>query len=302
MPYLDVTGGHRIYYEVHGAADGRPAVLLHGGPGGGFRPSALKAFDLTRWRVVAFDQRGCGRSTPRLGLTKNTTWDLVEDVEALRRLVFGEATTCTVFGGSWGSTLALAYWSRHPLSVAALVLRGVCLMEPWEQRWLYTEEGAARITPEEWRRFEKAGRLRRRTTAAATTRRYRSLFRSKTRRAAIDAWYRWEEQLSTLRPRTGKSTPKEREELAVLEAHYFHRNAWLRPGQLLAAARRIPRSVPVEIVQGRYDLVCPAASAVALSRAIPHSHLQIVDDAGHSAGEPGIAAALRAATDSLIKS
>ena len=305
MPYLDVTGGHRIYYEIHGAADGRPAVLLHGGPGGGFRPSALKAFDLTRWRVVAFDQRGCGRSTPRLGLTKNTTWDLVEDVEALRHLVFGEATACTVFGGSWGSTLALAYWSRYPAAVAALVLRGVCLMEPWEQRWLYTEDGAARVAPEEWRKFSKAGRLRRRTTAAATTRRFRSLFRSRThrvRRSAVDAWYRWEAQLSQLRPPTkDKSTPKEREELAVLEAHYFHRNAWLRPGQLLAAARRIPRSVPVYIVQGRYDLVCPAASAVAVARAVPHSHLQIVDDAGHSSGEPGIAAGLRAATDALVR-
>jgi proline iminopeptidase len=300
MPYLDVTGGHQIYYEIHGPLDGRPAILLHGGPGGGFRPSALKAFDLTRWRVVAFDQRGCGRSTPRLGLTKNTTWDLVADIEALRRLVFGETVACTVFGGSWGSTLALAYWSRYPKAVAALVLRGVCLMEPWEQRWLYTEEGAARIAPEEWRRFSKAGRLRRGTTAAATTRRFRSLFRSRTRRA-VDAWYRWEAQLSQLRPpKTDRSTPKEREELAVLEAHYFSHDAWLRPGQLLAAARRIPRSVPVHIVQGRYDLVCPAASAVELHRAVPHSHLQIVDDAGHSSGEPGIAAGLKAAVKELL--
>jgi proline iminopeptidase len=175
-------------------------------------------------------------------------------------------------------------------------------LERWEQEWLYTEEGAARIAPEEWRRFATAGRLRRGTTAAATTRRYRGLFRSKTRRAAIDAWYRWEEQLSTLRPRIGKSTPKEREELAVLEAHYFARNAWLKPGQLLAAARRIPRSVPVEIVQGRYDLVCPAASAVALHKAIPHSRMKIVDDAGHASTEKGIAAGLRAATDGLLKS
>jgi proline iminopeptidase len=303
MPYLDVTGGHRIYYEIHGPADGRPAVLLHGGPGGGFRPSALKAFDLTKWRVVAFDQRGCGRSTPRLGLTKNTTWDLVEDVEALRlHVAQGTPSPWTVFGGSWGSTLALAYWSRYPAVVAALVLRGVCLMEPWEQRWLYTEEGAARVDPTAWRAFARAGRLRRGTTAAATTRRFRSLFRSRTRRQAIDAWYRWEAQLSQLRPpKTDKSTPKEREELAVLEAHYFQNNAWLKPGQLLAAARRIPRSVPVYIVQGRYDLVCPAASAIAVANTVPHSHLQIVDDAGHSAGEPGIAAGLRAATDALAR-
>jgi proline iminopeptidase len=303
MPHLDVTGGHRIYYEIHGPADGRPAVLLHGGPGGGFRRAALKAFDLTKWRVVAFDQRGCGYSTPRLQLNHNTTWDLVADIEALRRLTVGETTPWTVFGGSWGSTLALAYWSRYPASVAALVLRGVCLLEPWEQRWLYTEEGAARIAPEEWRLFAKAGRLRRGTTAAATTRRYRSLFRSRTRRRqAIDAWFRWEERISQLKPsKSYESTPTEREELAVLEAHYFAHNAWLKPGQLLAAARRIPRSVPVYIVQGRYDLVCPAASAIAVARAVPHSHLQIVDTAGHSSGEPGIAKGLRAATDALVR-
>lgn len=307
MPYLDVTGGHRIYYEVHGPADGRPAVLLHGGPGGGFRRGALKAFDLTKWRVVAFDQRGCGRSTPRLGLTHNTTWDLVSDIEALRHLVFkvaqGTPRAWTVFGGSWGSTLALAYWSRHPDAVAALVLRGVCLMSPWEQEWLYTENGAARIAPEAWTDFARGGRLSKRTTASRTIRRYRTLFRSRnraTRRRAVSAWFSWEDRLSRLRPTCDKSTPAEREELAVLEAHYFHHDAWLKPGELLAAASRIPRSVPVTIVQGRYDLVCPAASAVELAGVIPHSRLQIVADAGHASTEPGIAAGLRTATDDLL--
>ena len=305
MPYLDRPGGHRIYYEVHGAADGRPAVVLHGGPGGGFRRGALKAFDLTRWRIIAFDQRGCGYSTPRLRLEHNTTWDLVADIEALRRLTVGPETPWTVFGGSWGSTLALAYWSRHPRAVTGLVLRGVCLLERWEQEWLYGEGGASSVAPEAWADFAKGGRLSKRTTASRTIRRYRSLFRSRhrqTRRRAIDAWYTWEDRLSTLRPDRDTSTPQEREELAVLEAHYFEHDAWLRPGQLLAAARRIPRSVPVEIVQGRYDLVCPAASAVALHKAIPHSHLQIVDDAGHASTEKGIAAGLRVATDALVKS
>lgn len=301
MPFLDVTGGHRLYYEVHGPPTGRPAVLLHGGPGGGFRPSSLSAFDLSKWRVVAFDQRGCGRSTPRLGLAKNTTWDLVEDIEALRCEVWGETPPpWTVFGGSWGTTLALAYWSRHPRAVTALVLRGVCLMEPWEQRWLYEEGGASRIAPGAWQEF--ARQVPGQATARAVTRRYRDLFRNrKTRHRAVSAWYTWEAHLSTLRPKVTKSTFKEREELAVLEAHYFYRNAWIRPGQLLAAARRIPRSVPVYIVQGRYDLVCPAASAFALARAVRHSQLRIVEDAGHSAGEPGIAAGLRAATDSLLR-
>jgi proline iminopeptidase len=302
MPYLEVTGGHRLYYEIHGSPTGRPAVILHGGPGGGFRPSVLQAFDLSKWRVIAFDQRGCGRSTPRLRLEHNTTWDLVNDIEALRHSVFGDSPPpWTVFGGSWGSTLALAYWSRYPHAVAALVLRGVCLMEPWEQRWLYEEGGASRIVPDGWRSF--ARNIRGRKTAQSATRRYRSLFHSRsrlTRRRAINAWYTWEAQLSTLRPKLIKSSFKEREELAVLEAYYFEHNAWIRPGQLIAAARRIPRSVPVFIVQGRYDLVCPAASAISLSQAIPHSHLKIVEDAGHSAGEPGIAAALRAAVKSLL--
>jgi proline iminopeptidase len=303
MPHLDVTGGHRIYYEVHGPADGRPAVLLHGGPGGGFRRGSLKAFDLTKWRVVAFDQRGCGRSTPRLRLTHNTTWDLVADIEALRHHVFKVAGPWTVFGGSWGSTLALAYWSRHPEAVAAMVLRGICLMSAWEQEWLYSENGAARIAPEAWTDFARGGRLSHRTTASRTIRRYRTLFRSRnraTRRRAVSAWYQWEDRLSRLRPVVIKSTPAEREELSVLEAHYFHHDAWLRPGELLAAARRIPPSVPVTIVQGRYDLVCPAASAVELHGAIPHSKLHIVADAGHASTEPGIAAGLKAATDELL--
>jgi proline iminopeptidase len=301
MPYLDVSGGHRIYYEVHGAPTGRPAVLLHGGPGGGFRRAALKAFDLSKWRVVAFDQRGCGRSTPRLRLAHNTTWDLVSDIEALRRLTVGEAVPWTVFGGSWGSALALAYWSRHPHAVAALVLRGIYLAEPREMRWLYTEGGASEIAPEAWADFVSGAGIRR--PVRNLTHRYHALFRSRrhaTRRRAVDAWYTWEERLSTLLPQKTKSTPKEREELAVLEAHYFRKNAWIRPGQLLAAARRIPCSVPVEIVQGRYDLVCPAVSAVALHRAIPHSRLNIVNDAGHASTEPGIETGLRAATDRLL--
>jgi proline iminopeptidase len=299
MPYLDVGDGHRIYYEQHGAADGRPAVVLHGGPGGGLQRSALKFFDLRRWRVTLFDQRGCGRSTPSVSepsaLRTNTTWHLVADIEKLRSAV-GVTGAWTVFGGSWGSTLALAYASKHMSSVAAIVLRGVFLAEPWESEWLYAEGGASRMAPVEWERFSDGGRRR---TLKATMSYYGSRLRSRraaTRKAAARAWNRWETVLSSLNPPKGHGAAPE--SMAILEHHYFKHHCWLKPGQLLAVAERIPRSIPVTIVQGRYDLVCPPASAVALAHRIPHSVLKLTH-AGHSAMEPETARSLRAALSTL---
>lgn len=292
---LSVTDGHRLWYEEHGT--GRPVVVLHGGPGGGLQRSVLRLFNLRRWRVILYDQRGCGRSTPRLGLTANTTADLVADLERLRAAV-GISDAWTVFGGSWGSTLALAYTAAHPAAVAALVLRGLCLMEPWEQSWLYEEGGASRLYPEAWDAFVRgAGQPRKRLTAAY----HRRLASRRTRKAAARSWWRWEETLSTLRPsRRGRTSDKAAEEIAVLENHYFLHNAWIKPGELIAAARRIPASIPVLIVQGRYDLVCPAASAIALAAAVPHAQLTITH-AGHAASEPTTAKALREATDKLLR-
>jgi proline iminopeptidase len=302
MPFLEVSDGHRLYYEIHGAPEGKPAVVLHGGPGGGLQRSVLKTFDLHRWRVVLFDQRGCGRSQPGgvAGLRANTTRHLMRDIEALRHVTLGDRIRpWTVFGGSWGSTLALAYYAAFPHAVAALVLRGICLMSREEQRWLYESGGASQVFPEEWRRFT-AG-----TTGGSDQRNYRRLTRTfhrrlrsrdrATRRRAARQWWGWESALSFLRPRPDDTPAAKAEDLARLETHYFAHDAWLRPGALLAAARRIPASVPIRIVQGRYDMVCPVASAVALHRAIPHSLLTIVPDAGHAASEPGIAAALKAA-------
>jgi proline iminopeptidase len=270
-------------------------VVLHGGPGGsatGQRDFLLGLFDLRRWRVVLMDQRGCGRSRPRLELRENTTWHLVDDVEAVRRAAGLGDRPWTLFGGSWGSALALAYWSRYPASVAGLVLRGVCLMEPWEMDWMYASDGgAARIWPEGWAAFEAgSGVKRQRTTVRQTLGAYQRRLRSTARRAAARAWTAWEHGLSFLEParHPDRTSPRQREELAVLENHYFRHGGWLRPGELLAAARRIPATVPVEIVQGRYDLVCPAASAVALAAAVPHARLTMVSAAGHSAAEEGI--------------
>jgi proline iminopeptidase len=305
MPFLKVSDGHRIYYQVHGAEGGRPAVVLHGGPGGGLTRGVLRNFDLTRWRVVLFDQRGCGRSQPGgvAGLQNNTTPHLVRDIEALRHRVFGESPPpWTVFGGSWGSTLALAYWAAYPSAVAAMILRGICLMSRAEQRWLYEEGGASQVYPEQWRAFTEGGRL--------PTRNYRRLTRSyarrlrsrdrRTQRRAAARWWGWESALSFLRPRRDDTSPAEAADLARLETHYFMHDGFVRSSTLLAAARRIPPSVPVWIVQGRYDMVCPVASAAALHATIPHSRLVIVPDAGHAASEPGIAVALKEAVASLV--
>jgi proline iminopeptidase len=287
MPRLEVGDGHTLYYEVHG--QGKPVVVLHGGPGGGIQHSVLRLFNLRKWRVILFDQRGCGRSTPsastEAGLKANTTWHLVADIERLRSAV-GVSAPWTVFGGSWGSTLALAYAARHPKAVAALILRGIYLGQPWESEWLYAEGGASRLAPTEWARFSGGRRRTMRATMEYYGRRLRSR-RAATRKAAATAWNRWETVLSTLEPSTAGHAPVS---MAILEHHYFSHNCWLKPGELLAAARRL--RVPVTIVQGRYDLVCPPAAATTLYEAIPQSRL-ILTQAGHSGMEPATGRALR---------
>jgi proline iminopeptidase len=290
MPYLPVGDGHTIYYEEHGSPSGKPAVICHGGPGGGLQRTALRNFDLRAWRIILFDQRGCGRSTPFLETRANTTWHLVRDMERLR-----EATGVDrwmVYGGSWGTTLALAYASRHGDHVTGMVLRGVYLGEQWENDWLYREGGASRLFPTEWKRFVAGGGTRKNLTAA-----YSRLLRDRrTRRAAARAWWGWESAISTMKPRADKTKPSAVESLAVLENHYFRHRAWLRPGQLLRAARRM--RFPVRIVQGRYDMVCPPAAAVALAEVLPNVKITLTE-AGHAASEPATAAALKEAVKEL---
>ena len=292
MPFLDVGDGHRMYYEEHGVPLGRPVVVLHGGPGGGLQRSALKCFDLAKWRVILYDQRGCGRSEPFLETRANTTWHLVEDIERLRSHM--GINKWTVFGGSWGSTLALAYVSRYAEAVDGLILRGIYLAELWETRWLYEEGGASRVRPREWSRFVRGARGTRRLLD-----RYRRLLRDRrTRRSAARSWSAWEHSLSFVEKRVDRSSLEIQESLAVLETHYFAHKCWLRPGQLLSAARHI--RVPTVIIQGQLDLVCPAASAVALASAIPRARLELIEGAGHAMTEPAIMRALRAATDSFV--
>jgi proline iminopeptidase len=288
---LPVGDGHVVYYEVHGLGK-KTAIVLHGGPGGGLQRGQLQHFDLTRWRVILFDQRGCGGSTPFLSVSHNTTWDLVSDMEKLR--IHLDIDKWLVFGGSWGSTLALAYASKHEDHVSAMVLRGVCLMEAWEQRWLYEEGGASRIFPEAWPAFVAGAKSGRGTLSQ----RYgRLLSNRKTRKAAAKAWWNWESAISFLEPKPDHSSPKQITSLAVLENHYFRHNAWLKPGFLLAAAAKM--QIPTVIVQGRYDLVCPIASAYALRKAMTKAKCLLIvsKKAGHAGSEPPTAYALRKATD-----
>jgi proline iminopeptidase len=291
---LSVGDGHTLYWEEHGS--GIPIVVCHGGPGGSLNRATLKLLDLRRWRVILFDQRGCGLSTPRDSTKANTTWELVADMERLREACGLEKWA--IWGGSWGTTLALAYASRHGDRVLGMVLRGVCLMEPWEQEWLYGPAGAARLNPEAWSAFcaPVGGRC---TNYKKTMHSYAArLRRRSTRKRAAAAWWTWEAANSFLVPRPVNDKPADVYTLSLMENHYFRHNAWLRPGQLLKAASKM--QFPIYIVQGRYDLVCPPAAAVSLARAAPHAHIDIVQS-GHAESEPATAAGLKVAARRLAK-
>jgi proline iminopeptidase len=294
---LDVGDGHVLYVEQCGASDGIPALFLHGGPGAGCAASHRRFFDPARYRAVLFDQRGCGRSTPYAGLAHNDTWALVADIERIREHL--GIDRWLVFGGSWGSTLALAYAETHPERVTALILRGIFLCRPQEIHWFY-QEGANWVFPDYWRDFlapipepEQGDLLHayhRRLTGDDEA----------ARLAAAKAWSVWEGRCATLLPDAGIreafADPRMALSLARIECHYFVNRSFLRPNQLLAEAGRLA-DIPGVIIHGRYDLICPLRSARELHQAWPRADLQVIPDAGHAAFEPGIARALVAATD-----
>lgn len=296
--YLEVGQGHRIRYEQCGNPHGKPALFVHGGPGGGTGPAQRRFWDPQVYRVVLFDQRGCGGSTPYASLEANTTAHLVADMERLRSHLGIERWQ--LFGGSWGSSLALAYAQAHPERVTELILRGVFLVRREEIRWYY-QDGCSRIFPDAWERFlAPISPDERDDLVAAYYRRLTSDDPRVRRRAAV-AWSGWEGRTSRLRedPAVVAKTeaPAFAEALARIECHYFvHGGFFERDGQLLEDVSRIAH-LPATIVQGRYDVVCPPKSAWELHRAWPGSELVLVPDAGHSAAEPGIARALVAATD-----
>jgi proline iminopeptidase len=306
---LAVPGGHELHYEECGNPKGKPVVFLHGGPGFGLDPSHRRFFDPGAYRIVLFDQRGCGKSTPHLAeaktraeaeamLAENTTWHLVEDMERLRTTLGIERWQ--VFGGSWGSTLALAYAETHPARVSELVLRGIFLIRKQEIDWFY-QRGAGAIFPDAWAGYvapipadERSDLLH------AFYKRLMSDDRA-VAEAAARAWSVWEGSTSCLVPNPDlvAKTSETRFALAFarIECHYFVHGAWLAPPRdLLGNVHKI-RNIPGVIVQGRYDVVCPMESAWALHEAWPETKLAIIGDAGHSANEPGIVDALVRATD-----
>jgi proline iminopeptidase len=295
--WLDVGDGHQLYYEESGNPDGKPVVFLHGGPGGGCMPKMRQFFDAGRYRIVLFDQRGSGKSRPHAGLDANTTWDLVRDIERLRERFSIERWQ--VFGGSWGSTLALAYAETHPERVTELVLRGIFMLRKKEIDWFY-QQGASEMFPDLWQGFlEPIPEDERGDLLHAYHRRLTSDDAAVRLRAA-KAWSLWEGSTSMLIPSEQIAKVFGEDEMALamarIECHYFVNGGFMRDNQLLEEIDRI-RHIPAVIVQGRYDVICPAVTAWELSQAWPEAELHIVPDAGHAAFEAGNVHTLVTATD-----
>ena len=301
--YLDVDAGHRLYFEQSGNPQGKPALFLHGGPGGGGDVNARRFFDPQRYRIVVFDQRGAGRSTPAASLVANTTADLVADIERLREAL--DIERWLVFGGSWGSTLALAYAQAHPQRVSELVLRGIFLLRRHEIEWFY-QEGASRIFPDRWAEFlAPIPEDERHDMLAAYHRRLNSDDQTQ-QLAAARAWSIWEGSTSALVPNERLVSAFGADQFALalarIETHYFVNGGFFdNENALLDGVERI-RDIPAVIVQGRYDVVCPMHSAWELANAWPQAQLRIIPTAGHSAYEPEITAALIETTDGFARS
>ncbi len=296
--WLPVSGGHEIYYEECGKRNGKPAVILHGGPGGAINPTMRRFYDPARWRMMLFDQRGCGKSRPNASLDDNTTWALIEDIERLRVRMGVE--TWSVFGGSWGSTLALAYAITHPERVESLILRGVFLLTQRELHWFY-QDGASMLFPDAWARFvepippEERGDL-----MGAYHRRLTHEDRRVQARAAA-AWSQWEGDTISIRGPEARPAKFNEVDFAVafarIECHYFaNRGFFAEDGWILNNIHKI-KDIPGWIVQGRFDVVTPLESAWALKQAWPKAQFEIVWDAGHASTEPGIIDGLVRATD-----
>ncbi|MEM9317688.1 MAG: prolyl aminopeptidase [Pseudomonadota bacterium] len=284
---LDVGDGHQLYVEQCGNPDGAPVVVLHGGPGGGCSPAMRRYFDPDLWRIVLFDQRGCGRSRPHAEVEANTTWHLVADIERIRETI--GIDKWAVFGGSWGATLALIYAQTHAERVAYLALRGVFLAEARELAWFYGG-GAGQFWPEQWARFVALVPEPERHDLIAAY--HRRLFSSNTTEQTrfARAWVAWENALASVDSDglSGDSPADYARAFARLENHYFSNNAFLSAdGQILRDIDKIAR-IPGTIVQGRYDMICPPLSAYRLSEAWPAARLQMVKAAGHALSEPGI--------------
>jgi proline iminopeptidase len=294
---LDVGEGHRVYWERCGRPGGRPALFLHGGPGGGIASDHRRLFDPEVYDVTLFDQRGCGRSTPHAGLEANDTWRLVADIERLR--VAAGAESWLVFGGSWGSTLALAYAETDPERVSALVLRGVYTVTRAELDWYY-QFGVSEMFPDKWERFQAPIPPAERGDMIAAYRRRLTGDDVAEQIAAAKAWSQWEGETITLLPDPRFSATHADDHFALafarIENHYFTHHCWLEDGQLLQSAGKLA-AIPGAIIHGRYDMPCPARYAYQLHKAWPKAEFDLVEGAGHAWSEPGILDRLIRATD-----
>lgn len=297
VQHLPVDDVHTLYVEEAGNPDGLPVVFLHGGPGAGCEGYHRRFFDPSRYRVVLFDQRGAGRSTPHASLENNTTWDLVADIERIRETL--GIDRWLVFGGSWGSTLGLAYAETYPERVTGLILRGIFLCRRHEIAWFY-QEGASRLFPDYWQDFVAPIDAAERGDMLSAYHRLLTGSDELRRLAAAKAWSTWEGRAATLLPDDGVAAhfaqPHVALSMARIECHYFVNDAFLEPDQLLRRADRL-RDIPGVIVHGRYDVICPVENAWQLHRQWPRSELEIVPAAGHSAAEAGTRSRLVEATE-----
>jgi proline iminopeptidase len=295
--FLDTGDGHRLYWERSGTKGAKPAVFLHGGPGGGFSARHRQLFDPKLYDVLLFDQRGCGKSTPNASLDNNTTWHLVADIERFRQMI--GVDTWLVFGGSWGSTLALAYAEAYPQNVSELVVRGIYTLTRAELDWYY-QFGVSEMFPDKWEQFVAPIPTHERHEMMAA---YRRRLTGDDRQAQIEAaraWSLWEGQTITLLPEPDTSDKFGEDDFALafarIENHFFVHAGWMDEGQLLRDAGKLA-DIPGTIIHGRYDMPCPAKYAWGLHKAWPKAEFKLIEGAGHAYSEPGILDALIRATD-----
>jgi proline iminopeptidase len=296
---LDVGDGHSLYWELSGNPNGKPVVFLHGGPGGGSSPDHQRQFNPDKYKILVFDQRGCGKSTPYASLEANTTWDLVEDIEKLRTQV-AKVDKWQVFGGSWGSTLALVYAEKYPERASELVLRGIFLFDQFEIDWMYKPGGASQVYPDKFEEFVAPIPEGERGDLVEAYRKRLTGDDREEQLTAAKAWSKWEGDIVTLLPSPETIEHFTDPELAVaiarIENHYMANHGWLEEGQLLRDATRL-RGIPGTIVQGRHDTCTPPVAAWKLKQAWPEVELNIIPDGGHLFSEPGVLDGLVRATD-----
>jgi proline iminopeptidase len=299
---MDTGDGHYVYWELCGNPSGKPAIFLHGGPGGACSPVHRRLFNPELYNILLFDQRGCGRSIPHASLDNNTTWHLVADIERLRTEVL-KTDKSLVFGGSWGSTLALAYAQKHPERVSELVLRGIFTVRRSELLWFY-QDGASRLFPDRWEHYIAAIPEAERGDLMAAYRKRLTSNDPAVQLAAAHAWTQWESYTISLLPNVAHQQSHADDESALafarIENHYFVNEGFMEDGQLLRDAHRL-HAIPGVIVQGRYDVCTPPQTAWELHRAWPQAEFHLVNDAGHAFDEPGILARLLEATDKFAR-